>query len=140
MRRQARCLCLLKAVLAFDATYVFGRDAFFHTADLGRTAKGRGSPIARLACAGCRGPFAFVMFAALEENLGLSQIRSGSRIGERVPSDDLTEPMKEIGGCLAVDACQIRRDPRRHASDEKLRQSILRLFLQTTAAYPIQRS
>jgi hypothetical protein len=54
----------------------------------------------------------------------------------QLPGDDLTQPMKEIGGRLAVDAGQIRRAPRRHASDEKLRQSILRLFLQTTATYP----
>jgi hypothetical protein len=44
--------------------------------------------------------------------------------------------MKEIGARLAVDAGQIRRAPRRHASDKKLSQSILRLFLQTTATYP----
>ena len=54
----------------------------------------------------------------------------------QLPSDDLTEPMKEIGGRLAVDARQIRRAPSRHPSDKKLRQSILRLFLQTTATYP----
>jgi hypothetical protein len=50
-----------------------------------------------------------------------------------LPGDDLTQPMKEIGARLAFDAGQIRR---RHPSDEKLRQSILRLFPQTTAAYP----
>jgi hypothetical protein len=54
----------------------------------------------------------------------------------QLPGDDLTQPVKEIGGRLAVDAGQIRRAPRRHASDKKLRQSILRLFLQTTTTYP----
>jgi hypothetical protein len=34
------------------------------------------------------------------------------------PGDDLTQPMKERGGRLAVDAGQIRRAPRRQASDE----------------------
>jgi hypothetical protein len=33
----------------------------------------------------------------------------------QLPRDDLTQPMKEIGGRLAVDAGQIRRAPRRHA-------------------------
>jgi hypothetical protein len=51
-------------------------------------------------------------------------------------SDDLTEPMKEMGARLAIDAHQIRRAPSRHPSDKKLRQSILRLFLQTAMAYP----
>jgi hypothetical protein len=50
-------------------------------------------------------------------------------------SDDLTEPMKEIGGCLAIDARQIRRAPSCHSSDKKLSQPILRLFLQTTTPY-----
>src|SRR5580698_6640010 len=54
----------------------------------------------------------------------------------QLPGDDLTEPMKEIGGRLAVDARQIRRAPSRHPSDKKLRQPLLRLFLQTTATYP----
>jgi hypothetical protein len=55
----------------------------------------------------------------------------------QLPSDNLTQPMKEIGGRLAVDAGQICRAPSRHACDKKLRQSILRLFLQTTAPYPL---
>src|SRR3984957_1848360 len=46
----------------------------------------------------------------------------------QLPSDDLTQPMKEIGGRLAVDARQIRRAPRDHPSDKKIRQSILRSF------------
>ena len=54
----------------------------------------------------------------------------------QLPGDDLTQPVKEIGGRLAVDAGQIRRAASRHASDKKLRQSILRLFLKTTTAYP----
>jgi hypothetical protein len=43
--------------------------------------------------------------------------------------------MKEIGGGLRVGARQIRRAPSRHLSDKKLRQSILRLFVQTTTTY-----
>jgi hypothetical protein len=53
-----------------------------------------------------------------------------------LPGDNLTPPKKEIRARLRVDAGQIRRAPRRHASDKKLSQSILRLFRQTTAAYP----
>ena len=50
--------------------------------------------------------------------------------------DELPKPMKEIGGCLAVDADQIRRTSGRDPANKKLGQSILRLFLEQTAAYP----
>jgi hypothetical protein len=54
----------------------------------------------------------------------------------QLPGDDLTEPMKEIGGRLAVDARQIRCAPSRHSTDKKLRQSILRLSSETATTYP----
>ena len=50
--------------------------------------------------------------------------------------DELPKPMKEIGGCLAVDADQIRRTSGRDPANKKLGQSILRLFLEPAAAYP----
>jgi hypothetical protein len=37
----------------------------------------------------------------------------------QLPGDDLTEPIKEIGGRLAVDARQIRRAPSRHPLQQK---------------------
>jgi hypothetical protein len=95
----------------------------------------RGRPAEDGDLAGCAAPaFAFANAAKIAlidldkpvDRQAILQLRSG----------DLTQPVKEIGGRLAVDPCQICRAPSRHASDKKLSQSILRLFLQTTATYP----
>ena len=41
----------------------------------------------------------------------------------QLPGDDLKEPMKEIGGRLAVDARQIPRAPSRHSNTKLLASS-----------------
>jgi hypothetical protein len=85
----------------------------------------------------CRSRSARVAFAnaAKIALINLDEPLTG-RLSSNWRGEDRTAPAKEIGSRLAVDAGQVCGALSCHPSDKKLRQSILRLFLQTTTAYP----